>query len=117
VADAGLVAPEFQITTETTVVGSLNFFASVINNAGYGWDASRLQLDYAPLLPLAAGDGAALVERLNLLLFDLQMGASTRARLLALLKALPGASTYEREQRVRAALLLSVMSPDHVIQH
>lgn len=117
ITEAGLVAPEFQITSETTVVGSLNFFSSVIQNEGYGWDESRLKLDYAPLLSLATGDGAALVDRLNLLLFDLQMGAATRQRLLTLLKALPSGSGYEREQRLKSALLLSVMSPDHVIQH
>ena len=31
IAQAGLVAPEFQITTETTVVGGLNFFARLFN--------------------------------------------------------------------------------------
>ena len=114
-ANAGLAAPEFQITSETTVVGSLNFFASVIHSGGYGWDNSRLVLDYAPLM-LLAGDAAALTDRLDLLLFDLQMGAATRSRLATLLKALPGASTHEREQRVKSALLVALMSPDHVIQ-
>ena len=115
-ANAGLAAPEFQITSETTVVGSLNFFASVIHSGGYGWDESRLELDFVPLMALAAGDAAALIDRLDLLLFDLQMGASTRSRLSTLLKALPGITTNEREQRVKAALLVALMSPDHVIQ-
>ena len=114
--EAGLAAPEFQITTETTVVGSLNFFASLIDNAGYGWDASRLAIDFAPLAALATGDGTALVDRLDLLLFDLQMSAATRTRMLGLLKALPATSKDDREYRVRSALLLSMMSPDHVIQ-
>ena len=115
-ANAGLAAPEFQITSETTVVGSLNFFASVIHSGGYGWDDSRLVLDYLPLMPLAGADAAALIDRLDLLLFDLQMTAATRSRLTTLLKALPGVSTNEREQRVKSALLVALMSPDHVIQ-
>lgn len=113
---AGLVAPEFQITTETTVVGSLNFFASVVQNGGYGWDGSALRWNFEPLQALAAGTGAALVDRLDLLLFDLQMGAATRQRLLTLLQALPGNEPWERKERVKAALILALMSPDHVIQ-
>jgi len=51
IMNAGLVAPEFQITTETTVVGGLNFFASLIKGGGYGSGASRLKLDFAPHWP------------------------------------------------------------------
>ncbi len=116
-AAAGLVAPEFQITSETTVVGSLNFFASVIFSGGYGWDESKLRLDFAPLLTLAAtGDGSGLIDRLDLLFCDLQMGAATRARLRTLLAAMPATDVWQREQRVKSALMLTVMSPDHVIQ-
>ena len=115
-AAAGLVAPEFQITSETTVVGSLNFFASVVFGGGYGWDASQLKLDFAPLLAAAVGDGAALIERLDLLCCDLQMSAATRTRLRTLLAALPANDSWQREQRVKSALLLTLMSPDHVIQ-
>ena len=115
-AAAGLVAPEFQITSETTAVGSLNFFASVVFNGSYGWDSSMLKLDFAPLLALATGDGAALIDRLDLLCRDLQMGATTRARLRTLLAALPAVEAWQREQRVKSALMLRLMSPDHVIQ-
>ena len=115
-AAAGLVAPEFQITSETTVVGSLNFFASVVFNGSYGWDPSMLKLDFAPLLALATGDGLALIDRLDLLCCDLQMGATTRARLRSLLAALPAGDPWQREQRVKSALMLTLMSPDHVIQ-
>lgn len=115
-ASAGLVAPEFQITSETTVVGSLNFFAALVQGGGYGWDESRLELQLAPLVAQAAGDAAALVQQLDLLLFDLQMTQGTRTRLQTLLQALPGTSTFDREQRVKSALLVALMSPDHVIQ-
>ena len=72
----------------------LNFFASVVQNGGYGWDDSALRWNFEPLQALAAGTGAALVDRLDLLLFDLQMGATTRQRLLALLMALPGTEPW-----------------------
>lgn len=114
VAQAGLVSPEFQITTETTVVGSLNFFADFFNQGGYGSGASRLVLDYGPLLSLAA-DPAALCDRLDALFYASQMGAGTRARLQRMLAALPSATPEDRLARVKAALIVTAMAPDHVI--
>lgn len=110
--DQGLVAPEFQITTETTLVGGLNFFSRVINNEGFGSGDRRLRIDYAPLQALAA-DPAALVRHLDLLFFNAQMSASTRTRLTTMLSALPANDT---KRRVKAALIVTSLSPDHVIQ-
>ncbi|WP_284616451.1 DUF1800 domain-containing protein [Aquabacterium humicola] len=115
-ATAGLVAPEFQITSETTVVGSLNFFAAFFRRGGYGSGDSKLMLDFAPLVPLADGNGAALIDRLDGLFFDRQMSASTRQRLSTLIQALPGTNADKRLQRVKSALTLVALSPDHVIQ-
>ena len=115
VAAAGLVAPEFQITSETTMVGSLNFFAALIRRGGYGSGDAKLMLDFAPLVALAEGDASALIARLDLLFFDLQMSASTRSRLSAMLAAMPGTNADRRLQRVKAALTLVTLSPDHVI--
>lgn len=111
-AAAGLVAPEFQITTETTVVGSLNFFARLFNGGGYGGGASRLVLDEAPLRALAS-DPDALADRLNLMFCQNQMSTSTRTRLVTLIRAI-GASDPSR--RVRAALILLTLSPDFTVQ-
>lgn len=115
VAKAGLYSPEFQITTETSVVGSLNFFATFFNDEGYGSDASRLKLDLSPLMALAAIP-TALVDRLDALFFMHQMSASTRARLTQMITALPGASNDDRNRRVKAALIVTAISPDFVIQ-
>ena len=115
VARAGLYSPEFQITTETSVVGSLNFFADLFNSEGYGDGRNRQALDLKPLAALA-GDPAALTDRLDRLFFAQQMRPSTRARLIRLLEALPGASPDELTQRVKSALIVVSMSPDFVIQ-
>ena len=112
VAAAGLVAPEFQITSETTVVGSLNFFAELLGSGGYGSGESRLVLDFAPLEALAA-DPAALVDRIDLLFFARGMGTTTRDRLRNLVSAMPA---NDKRQRVKSALLVTAMSPDYVIQ-
>ncbi len=111
-AIAGMVAPEFQITTETTVVGSLNFFADLLWSGGYGNGDSRLQLDFAPWEALAA-DPARLVDRIDLLFFVRQMSAPTRERLTRLASALPANNPRER---VRATLMVAAMSPDHIVQ-
>ena len=109
---AGMVAPEFQITTETSVVGSLNFFADLLWSGGYGNGDSRLKLDFAPWEALAA-EPAKLVDRIDLMFFMRQMSTPTRERLTRLASALPSNNPRER---VRSALMLAAMSPDHVIQ-
>jgi uncharacterized protein (DUF1800 family) len=112
IAAAGLVAPEFQITTETTVVGGLNFFASLINNAGYGYDESKLTLNYAPLRALASNP-AALIAELNALFFNYAMSTTLQTRMTTMLSALPSDDT---EQRVKAALILTSLSPEYIVQ-
>lgn len=112
VAQAGMVAPEFQITSETTVVGSLNFFSSLFSSMGYGWGDSRLELDASSLTALA-GDPAALVARIDLLFFCEQMSSATRDRMNRMVSSL---SANNKDGRVKAALLLTAMSPDFVIQ-
>ncbi len=114
-AAAGLSAPEFQITTETTVVGTLNFFARLIEAGGYGrWgdDESRLALDLRGLEAIAH-DPAALVERLNLMFMNRAIGDTTRATMIGAIAAIDGAS---RANRVRAALVLTSIAPEFVIQ-
>lgn len=111
-AVVGMVAPEFQITTETTVVGSLNFFADLFNSAGYGWGDARLNLNYEPWTALA-GDAVQLVDRIDLMFFCKQMTTATRDRLRTLVNAIPVA---DKTRRVKSALLLATMSADFVIQ-
>ncbi|RZJ07863.1 MAG: DUF1800 domain-containing protein [Rubrivivax sp.] len=109
IAAQGWVAPEFQISGETAVAGSLNFFADLFNGGGYGWpEQHRLKLD---LTTLSALDATALIDRLDLLFFDLGMSASTRTRLITLIGAVKG-----KTDKVKAALIVTALSPDHVIQ-
>ena len=111
-AQAGMVAPEFQITSETTVVGSLNFFSSLFGSMGYGSGDSRLVLDARAFFDVA-GDPAALVALIDLLFFCQQMSSSTRDRMIRMLTNLPASN---KDARVKAALLLTAMSADYVIQ-
>lgn len=115
---AGLVAPEFQITTETSMVGQLNFFGRLAKNASYGSGDTKLTLNLAELNTLAANP-AALADRLNLLLLCGQMSEGLRSNLITALASMQvaktgGSSTVN--DRVKAALILIALSPEYVIQ-
>jgi uncharacterized protein (DUF1800 family) len=112
IAQAGLVAPEFQITTETTVVGGLNFFANLVRNKSYGNGDTKLTLNVAPL-EAAAGNTDQLMGELNALFFNYQMSAKMQARMR---KMLNGFDDTDKAGRVRAALTLTSLSPEFVVQ-
>lgn len=114
-AQAGLVAPEFQITTETTVVGSSNTLADVVWSGGYGWgDNSRLSFDWAPWEAVAASH-ESLLSLLGLIFCNGRMSSSTRNRLLTMLQSAEASSVTARE-RVQYLMLVLIISPDFVVQ-
>ena len=77
IADAALVAPEFQIVHDVSVAGYMNYMRSLVTI-----DTNRdIQQDYTAELALAAVP-ADLVERMNLLLFYGQMPDALRAQLV-----------------------------------
>ena len=114
IAKAGLVAPEFQIHTETQVVGTANFLANVLWNQGFGFEyVGRLNMDLAPWTSIAGNTGT-LVDQLNLVFTANSMSAATRATLAKAVNAIPAS---DRAERVRVALTLLMVAPDFVVQH
>jgi uncharacterized protein (DUF1800 family) len=107
----GLLAPEFQITHETTVTGYANFIVNTVDR-GHGWNDTAIKSSYTPELALA-GNPAALLDHLNLLLLAGQMTATTRATVLAAVNALPATNP---RGRVTTAIALVMLSPDFVVQ-
>jgi len=118
-AGAGLFAPEFQIMTDTSGITMPNFFHFYIYNvkpAAPSPDTREvIYLQPDALLPLARTPGP-LVDQLNLLLCAGTMSAATGNRIVAALTALPAASAADDLERVRAAIYLTVTSPDGAIQ-
>jgi uncharacterized protein (DUF1800 family) len=115
---ANLVAPEFQITTETSMVGGLNFFSRLVRNGGYGSGDTRLTLNVSELNPLANTPGL-LADRLNLLFFNGAMSDATRSTIISTLNAMALTKTGDTSavtDRLKAALILVSMAPDFVIQ-
>ncbi len=138
IADAGLVAPEFQIVHDVSVAGYMNYMRGLVTI-----NATRdIQQDYSAELALAETP-AELVERMNLLLFYGQMPDALRDQLVAAVtsRAIPapaapappasGASGVApppqvptnqaaidaaKRDRVYLAVFLSMSSPDYLIQ-
>ena len=111
-AALGLVAPEFQITTETSVVGTINLFSKLADNANWGSGETRLNLDYTTLQALALDPGG-LAAHLNMLFMGGSMSTGLRDTLVRALNAMPANNA---RNRVEAALMIMSASPDFVIQ-
>ena len=78
IADAALVAPEFQIVHDVSVAGYMNYLRNIVRI-----DAARdIQQNYTAELALADAP-VSLVERMNLLLFYGQMPAELKTQLVA----------------------------------
>jgi uncharacterized protein (DUF1800 family) len=107
---AALVAPEFQIANESSVVGSLNFMQRAV--AGTVGDITP---DYASLTPLA-DDAAALIAEINLVLAANQLSAATTAALTTALATMPSGTDTARRNRINAALVLVLAAPEFIVQ-
>jgi uncharacterized protein (DUF1800 family) len=110
IAAAGLVAPEFQLNNESTVVGAVNFLQRAMSGQGVG----DVAVDYTSLLALA-DDTAALAAEINLVLAAGQLGAATLATIAGAVASLPGGTDALRLKRIYASLTLVVAAPEFVV--
>ena len=111
-AAAGLFAPEFQITTATTVVSVPNsLYSSVYTSATPS--ASTIVLNISPLTANSTSP-TAMVATLNQLLCSGEMSSQTQQLIESELKALPSNTTATA--LAQAALYLTLTSPDAAIQ-
>jgi uncharacterized protein (DUF1800 family) len=112
-AGAGLVAPEFQITTSTTVVGITNLVDYAITG-DYVVDVqapfSRATLDYSDWVTLAPNVDA-LLDRLDIVFTHGNLSAATRAAIRGIL-----VDVADPLFRVKTALYLILVSPDYAIE-
>lgn len=107
---AGLTAPEFQITNESTVVGYANWMRTVI-----GSGVGEVKADYTPWLPMA-GDAGALFDSLNGLLAAGQLSAATRATVTTAVASMAVANDTNRLNRIYATVWLIMCSPEYLAQ-
>jgi uncharacterized protein (DUF1800 family) len=106
----GLVAPELQITNESTVAGYVNFMQRAV--AGTVGD---VKANYSGLLTLA-NDAQALLDELNLVLAANQLGAPTIAALKAALATMRADTAAALQNRVYAALVMVLAAPEYIVQ-
>ncbi len=120
-AAAGLVAPELQLTNEVSVASYLNY----LRGSWLTPDPNRdIQTDFSAEIALAA-EPAALVDRVSLLLMSGQMRAPMRNQIIAAVgdRAIPAPTSTNQAavdkaklDRVCIAILLTMASPDYLIQ-
>ena len=106
----GLVAPEFQIANESTVVGYLNFMQTIVSR-GIG----DVKADYSGLLPLA-DNAQALIDELNLLLAAGQLAPATQGVIKGALDSMAGGTEAARLNRIHAAIVLVMAAPEFIVQ-
>ena len=119
-----MVAPEMQIVSESSVAGYANFMQSTIDNgAGRATNNKRdIQADYSEAMALADSAGK-LVDYLDLLLTARQLSPESRRRIIDAVASIGGtASTTPanaenaRRNRVKLGILLTVVSPEYLVQ-
>lgn len=116
---AGMVAPEFQITHESSTTAYANFVAEFVST---GYDVRMLHPDNPPImasysteLPLAAQPDA-LLDHLNVLLLGGALSAGTRSIIKTAIEAIPTGASEASQRRVQTAVALCMISPDFMIQ-
>lgn len=124
ILSVGLVAPEFQITHETTVTGYTNFIMETADRDNES--AREIFRQYGSVQDFLAGNTSveialadkpqALLDRLNLLLLSGRLTPSTRAIIADGLADIAVDSYRWRENRVSAAIGLIMAAPEYVVQ-
>lgn len=112
IASAGLVAPEFQITGETSVAGYLNYMRMVVSSGAGGGD---VRSDYVNEVALA-DDPDRLVDRVQLLLTAGRMSAATRVAIRDAVASIPAGAANAPLSRAKLAIYLTLASPEFVVQ-
>ena len=109
IANAGLVAPEFQIANEPSVIAYVNYMQTLITSG-----AGDAKPDYTPLTALAA-DSQKLLDELNLILAANQISVATLTQMKAALDTIGVTTTTGINNRIYAAILLVMASPEFLI--
>lgn len=119
IQQAGLLAPEMQMTNVTTVVGYLNYMQSAIGSDTSG--GSDIFANYGPEMGLASTPDA-LVDRMSLLLMGGEMDSTLRAEIVGAVSAIPVPSSDQNAinsalaARVQTAIYLTMASPAFAAQ-
>lgn len=106
-----MVAPEFQIANESSVVGYLNY----LQRAVAGQSVGDVLADYSSLLSIA-DDAAATLAEINLVLAAGRLSAATLAPLVTAVGSMASGTDATRKNRIYAALVLVLAAPEFLVQ-
>ena len=114
---AGKVAPEFQLLSESSAGGYLNYMMGVIGN---GISAGDIKAAYTAEIALATSPSAAspsaLVQRVNLLLCAGQLSAANVNTITTTVGAMTSATADNKRNRVCATVLMTMACAEYLIQ-
>jgi uncharacterized protein (DUF1800 family) len=129
IQDAGLTAPEFQITTASLLTTQVNDFEKRLGHdfrapgdffwPDYRFDDAAILVDVTPLLAPLLVSADALIDEVNRIFLSGQMSAGMRSILRSYVQAAgnPGALTdATRRELVREVLYLTLTSPEYMVQ-
>ena len=118
IEQAGLTAPEMEITDVTTVIGYMNSMQAALSG-GYG-NNGDLYMTLATETAMANSPDQ-LLDRVNLLLLAGQMSPALRGQIMGAVNAIPvpaaGDPTNALLARAQTAIFLAVVSPEYTAQH
>jgi uncharacterized protein (DUF1800 family) len=109
VAAKNLVAPEFQITNEISVMSYINFIQVTMRD---GW--GDFKGNYTEYLAKAA-DSQALLDMINLRVAANQVSAATIAQIKTAVDSLASVTPVDLQNRVNVATVLIMASPEYLI--
>jgi uncharacterized protein (DUF1800 family) len=120
IEQAGMTAPELQMTNVSSVVGYLNYMQTTVgSDATNGFDVFS---SYAAEMNLAVNPGA-LLDRVNLLLMAGQLDSTVYSQILSAVSAIPiptgtqDAMNAALGARVRTAVFLTMATPSYCAQY
>jgi len=105
-----LVAPEFQVTNELSVVGYINYMQTLIQSG-----TGDVKADYTSILTKAT-DSAALISEINLVLASGNLSTATIATIKTAVDAIGTTTPALLANRVYTAILLTMASTDYIVQ-
>jgi len=120
IEQAGLTAPEMQMTNVTSVVGYLNYMQTAVGSDGA--DGFDIFSSYETEMNLANNPGA-LLDRVNLLLMAGEMDSTLYSQILSAVSAIPipagdqNAINAALAARVKTAIFLTLASPSYCAQY
>ena len=110
ISTKGLVAPEFQMANEPSVIAYVNYMQTLIQSG-----AGDARGNYTDILTKAA-DSQALVDEVNLVLAAGQLSAATVTAIKTAVDSIVFTGTNGPINRVYMAILLVMAAPEYIAQ-